>query len=73
MLKVRTTTEAKKKFLELLKEAEENPILITRKGKPSVVVLNAELYESIMETIKFYAYPEMAQALEKWRKSGQRS
>jgi prevent-host-death family protein len=67
MLKVRTTTEAKKKFLELLKEAEENPILITRKGRPSVVVLNAELYESIMETIKFYAYPEIAQALEKWK------
>lgn len=71
MLKVRTVTEAKKKFLELLKEAEENPILITRKGQPSVVVMNAELYESIMETIMFYAYPEIARALEEWGKSEQ--
>jgi prevent-host-death family protein len=66
MLRVRTATEAKKKFMGLLDEASENPILITRKGQPSVVIMNAELYESIMETIKFYAYPEIAEALKKW-------
>lgn len=66
MLRVRTATEAKKKFMGLLDEAIENPILITRKGQPSVVIMNAELYESIMETIKFYAYPEIAEALKKW-------
>lgn len=69
MLKVKTASETKRKFLEVLKEAEENPVLITRKGKPTVVMMNAILYEYLMETIKFYAYPEIARELEEWKKT----
>ncbi|MCR4428381.1 MAG: type II toxin-antitoxin system Phd/YefM family antitoxin [Caldiserica bacterium] len=69
MLKVKTASETKRKFLEVLKEAEENPVLITRKGQPTVVIMNAQLYESLMETIKFFAYPEIARELEKWKKT----
>lgn len=68
MLKVKTASETKRKFLEVLKEAQENPILVTRKGQPQVVILDALLYESLVETIKFLTYPEIAKALEEWRK-----
>ncbi len=68
MLKAINATEAKKKFLELLERCKEQPFLIIRKGKPSAVLMSNEQYESIMETIKLYAYPEIAKRIEKWMK-----
>lgn len=70
MLKVYTATEAKSRFMEIIKEAEDEPLLITRRGKPSVVILSASDYESLLETVKFYSYPQLAKALEKWNKEG---
>lgn len=68
MLKVVNATDAKKKFLELLDKCREQPFLIVRKGKPSAVLISNEQYESIMETIKLYAYPEIAKRIEEWKK-----
>ncbi|MEA3312847.1 MAG: type II toxin-antitoxin system Phd/YefM family antitoxin [Caldisericota bacterium] len=68
MLKAINATEGKKKFLELLDSCKEQPFLIIRKGKPTAVLMDSGLYESIMETIKFYAYPEIAKEIKEWKK-----
>ncbi len=51
-------TEAKKEFLQLLDRCGDTPFLITRNGKPVAVLLDADEYERIMETVKFYAFSE---------------
>ncbi len=68
MLKAINATEGKKKFLELLDRCKEQPFLIIRKGIPAAVLMSSEQYESIMETIKLYAYPEIAKRIEKWKR-----
>ena len=68
MLKAINATEGKKKFLELLDKCKEQPFLIIRKGKSTAVLMDSRLYESIMETIKFYAYPEIAKEIKEWKK-----
>lgn len=47
-------TEARKKFTELIKDVENlmERYVITRKGKPAAVILSAEEFESMLETIK---------------------
>lgn len=67
MLKVITASEAKKRLLELLDEVQQVPLLVTRSGQPAAVILSAEEYESLMETVKFLAYPYLAQANPPWK------
>ncbi len=59
MLEVVNATEGKKEFLQLIERCKENPFLITKNGKPVAVLMDAETYEKIMETLKFYMYPEI--------------
>lgn len=59
MLEVINATEGKKEFLELIEKCKENPFLITKNGKPVAVLMDTETYEKIMETLKFYMYPEI--------------
>ena len=67
MLKVITASLAKKRLLELLDEVQQAPLLITRSGQPTAVILSAEEYEALMETVKFLAYPCLAQADPPWK------
>ncbi len=67
MLKVITASEAKKRLLELLDEVQRVPFLVTRSGQPAAVILSAEEYEALMETVKFLAYPHLAQATPPWK------
>lgn len=66
MLKAINATEAKKMFLQLLDKCSETPHLITKNGKPVAVLLGAEEYERLIETIKFYMIPEAKKDLEEW-------
>ncbi|MCX5970486.1 MAG: type II toxin-antitoxin system Phd/YefM family antitoxin [Coprothermobacterota bacterium] len=67
MLKVITASLAKKRLLELLDEVQQTPLLVTRSGQPAAVILSAEEYEALMETVKFLAYPYLAQANPPWK------
>lgn len=37
--------DAKNKFGQLLESAQRSPVMVTKKGRPSVVVLSASAYE----------------------------
>ena len=66
MLRAMNATEAKKEFLQLLDKCTNSPFLITRNGKPVAVILDAEEYERIMETIKFFTFPQAHEEIKKW-------
>ena len=66
MLKAINATEAKKALLQLLDKCGKTPFLITKNGKPVAVLLGADEYERLMETVKFYMVPEVKKDLEKW-------
>ncbi len=63
MLEAVNATEAKKEFLQLLDKCKEIPFLITRNGKPVAVLMDADEYERIMETLKFYIYGELKEKM----------
>ncbi|MBI4419166.1 MAG: type II toxin-antitoxin system Phd/YefM family antitoxin [Ignavibacteriales bacterium] len=48
-----SVTEAKQRFTEIVKRTQEvfDRILVTRNGKEAAVVMSAEEYESLLETI----------------------
>lgn len=50
-------TEAKQRFTELVKNAEESfdRYLVTKNGKDAAVILSAEEYESLLETLDILA------------------
>ena len=59
--------EARSKFAKLLdlSTKSEEPIVITRNGEPSAVLLNIEEYESMTETLEIMSDPELyAQIME---------
>ncbi len=68
MLKVINATEGKNKFLQLLERCKEESYLITKNGEPTAVLLSADEYERIIETIKFYTYPKIKEQLKEWEK-----
>lgn len=49
-----TVTEAKARFLELIRNADKRleRFLITKQGKPSAVVMNADEFEGWLETLE---------------------
>ena len=60
-------TEAKRKLLEFARQAGDlgKTITLTRRGKPYVVMMSAEEYESIQETLEILSDPEAMASLEK--------
>ncbi len=68
MLKVINATDGKNKFLQLLEQCKKQSYLITKNGEPAAVLLNAEEYERLIETLKFYIYPEIEEQLKEWEK-----
>ncbi len=62
-----SVAEAHNKLSQLLQAAEQEPIVITRRGKPVGVIITPEEYT---EMRKLRAYLEMLQLAEELRNSG---
>lgn len=58
---------AKSEFSRLLKEAHEEPVVITRRGQPDVVVLAYQEYERLR---RLQAYQQTLRLSAKLRESG---
>lgn len=58
-------SEAKAHLTKLLKEVEQlgEGILITRSGRPAGVLINAEEYEGLLETLEILADPALRRAV----------
>lgn len=58
-------TEAKRKLLEFARQAGElgKTVTLTRHGKPYVVMMSAEEYESIQETLEILSDPQSLASL----------
>lgn len=54
-----SVTDAKKRFCEVVKDAQEKMerTIVTREGKPAAVVVGYEDYESWQETLEILASP----------------
>ncbi len=52
MAKYLTITEARKKLLGLPDELTDEPIIITKHGKPVMVTISYEQMESLLETLE---------------------
>ena len=64
-----SVTEAKKTLSELAKKVVElgQTITINKRGKPYVVMISAEEYENIMETVEILSDPDAVATIQKGR------
>ena len=72
-MNIKTTlsaTEVRNNFFEILDEVEQTnvPYTITRAGKPKAVIMNAEEYESWVETLDIMSNPELVKGIEEGKK-----
>lgn len=72
-MNIKTTlsaTEVRKNFFDILDKISESnlPYTITLAGKPKVVIMNAEEYESWMETLDIMSNPETVRGIEEGKK-----
>ena len=63
MAKYLTITEARKKLLGLPDELTDEPIIITKHGKPVMVTISYEQMESLLETLEILADKEFSSQL----------
>ena len=63
MAKYLTITEARKKLLGLPDELTDEPIIITKHGKPVMVTISYEQMESLLETLEILADREFTTQL----------
>ncbi|MFA5812006.1 MAG: type II toxin-antitoxin system Phd/YefM family antitoxin [bacterium] len=65
-----TTTEAKKRLLELVRDADESfeRYLITRNGEPKAVLMSVDDYEGWIETLELSSSKEAMAEIRKARK-----
>ena len=56
-----TATEAKRRFLELVRTAEQRgeEVIITRRGEPKAVILSHDEYERLLETLEILSDREL--------------
>ncbi|MDF5734414.1 MULTISPECIES: type II toxin-antitoxin system Phd/YefM family antitoxin [unclassified Nostoc] len=64
MLKYLTITEARRQLLELPNELKDEPIIITKHGKPVMAALSFEQFESLLETLAILSDREFAHQLQ---------
>ena len=55
MPKYLTITEAQQQLPELPDELTDEPAVITKDGKPVMIVLSVEQFESLLETVKIFS------------------
>jgi prevent-host-death family protein len=67
MAKIVPFTEARSNLTELLDEVEDRHehVLITRNGRPAAVMLSADEYESLEETLEILDDKELLKALKR--------
>jgi len=58
-------SDARRRFTEVAEQAMEEPVFITRSGRETLVLMNAEDYASILETVRLYTSPENRADLER--------
>ena len=63
MPKFLTITETRKQLLTLPEQLTDEPVIITKHGKPAMVALGYEQFESIMETLEVLSDPELMNVL----------
>ena len=63
MAKYLTITEARKKLLGLPDELTDEPIIITKHGKPVMVTISYEQMESLLETLEILTDKEFSSQL----------
>ena len=73
MAKIVAFTEARANLTELLDDLENRHehVLITRNGKPSAVLLSAEEYEALEETLEVLQDEGLMEALERSAKDAE--
>jgi len=64
MLKYLTITEAQEQLLDLPDDLQEEPIIITKHGKPVMAAISFEQYESLLETLAILFDQEFSQQLQ---------
>lgn len=52
MTRFLTITETRKQLLDLPDQLNDEPLIITKHGKPTMVALGYEQFESLMETLE---------------------
>lgn len=72
-MSIKTTlpaTEVRKNLFDIIDEVSQTniPYTITVKGKPKVVIMNAEEYDSWRETLDIMSNPELVQGIEEGKK-----
>jgi antitoxin YefM len=63
MTRFLTITETRKQLLNLPNQLADEPIVITKHGKPAMVALGYEQYESLLETIEILSDPNLMSKL----------
>ncbi|MFO5492288.1 type II toxin-antitoxin system Phd/YefM family antitoxin [Cuspidothrix issatschenkoi] len=64
MLKHLTITEAQQQILDLPDDVQQEPIIITKHGKPVMAAISFEQYESLLETLAILFDKEFTQQLQ---------
>ncbi|MFM7373052.1 MAG: type II toxin-antitoxin system Phd/YefM family antitoxin [Cuspidothrix sp.] len=64
MLKHLTITEAQQQILDLPDDVQQEPIIITKHGKPVMAAISFEQYESLLETLAILSDKEFTQQLQ---------
>jgi antitoxin YefM len=59
MTRFLTINKARKQLLDLPDQLVDEPIVITKHGKPAMVALGYEQYESLLETIEILSDPNL--------------
>ncbi|MEA5552421.1 type II toxin-antitoxin system Phd/YefM family antitoxin [Anabaena cylindrica UHCC 0172] len=72
MLKYLTIAEAKEQLLDLPDDLKEEPIIITKHGKPVIAAISFEQYESILETLAILSDKEFTEELQESIAQGER-
>lgn len=64
MSKYLTITEARRQLLDLPSELNDEPVIITKHGKPVMAALSFEQYESLLETLSILSDRSFANQLQ---------
>jgi antitoxin YefM len=59
MTRFLTITETRKQLFDLPDQLVNGPIVITKHGKPAMVALGYEQYESLLETLEILSDPNL--------------
>lgn len=63
MTRYLTITETRRQLLDLPDQLNDEPLIITKHGKPAMVALGYEQFESLMETLEVLSDPDLMPTL----------